>query len=412
MAGEAGRGGARHGMAGKAGRGGAGRGWESQAQAKLENKMSTKPILYVNAKGYNVTRHSYSGSETFSDCARKYYLQRVQGWVSREDRAARHFGIALEHGVTFWHQRGQNISTALAEFNRMWDEHAGKEYIYSKIEGDWARLRLTGQELLRLYAVRYPGMPYRVENPTQSFQVNVTFEVFPGTALAGLEFTGYIDLVAARKADGSPIIVDMKTSGKDVPELTVLDPQLRSYAWAKEWTWVAFLWFRKMGREISKGDRATMLEPYAGLEPGTAVTILGTDDFGVWVTTDSQVEEKMKELFVGKSKAVEAARLAYLEANGKHVQESALTKQRLQFREAYITPESAQDIGKSIKRDLISIETANRTDSWPMNSGVRFPHEKCPMCEMRGICSGNSELRDQLVTRKETDDLDFSLDSE
>jgi hypothetical protein len=371
-----------------------------------------KPHLYINSKGYLVTRHSYSGSESFNDCARKYYLQRVQGWVPRDDRAARHFGTALEHAITFWHQRDMNISTALGEFNRLWDAHAEKEYIYSKTEGDWARLRLTGQELLRLCAVKYPTMPYVVQNPMQSFQVQVGFEVFPGTDLAGIEFTGYIDLMAVRKAADGPVIVDMKTSGKDIPELTVMDPQLRSYAWAKKCPWVAFLWFRKMGREISKGDKATMLEAYAGLQPGTAVVVLGSDDFGVWVTTDPEIEAQMNKLFVGKSKAVEAAKAAYIEANGKHVQETALTKQRVQFREEYITDESANDIGRSIKRDLVNIETANRTEFWPMQSGVRFPHEKCPNCEMRGICSGNSELRDSLVTRNQLDELDFGQDSD
>ena len=67
---------------------------------------TTKPHLYVNSKGYPVTRHSYSGGDAFQFCPQKYYLERVQGWSERQERAASKFGIALEAGVTFWHQRG------------------------------------------------------------------------------------------------------------------------------------------------------------------------------------------------------------------------------------------------------------------------------------------------------------------
>lgn len=375
--------------------------------------MSTgKALLYINSKGYAVTRHSYSGGETFRDCAKKYYLQRVQGWVAREDRAARHFGTALEHAVTFWHQRGQNIAAAEGEFMRLWAEHKDKDYIYSKTEGDWDRLGLTGRELLKLYTLRYPTLPYVVKNPKDSFQINVAFELFPGTKLAGIEFTGYIDLQAELKETGEPLGIDMKTSGKDIPDLTILDPQLRSYAWAKAFPWWAFLWFRKMGREISKGDKVTLLEARAGLEAGTDAVVMGSDDFGVYVTTDPQIEKEINTLFVGKSKAVEAAKQAYIIANGKMVDENLLTKQRVQFKAVYITPESADDIGYRIKQDVVNITNANEKDRWLMESGVRFPHEKCPNCEMRGICSDNADLRDALLTRNQLDELDFSNDSE
>jgi hypothetical protein len=79
---------------------------------------------------------------------------------------------------------------------------------------------------------------------------------------------------------------------------------------------------------------------------------------------------------------------------------------------ARITPESAEDIGRSIKRDVINIASANEKDFWPMQSGVRFPHEKCPMCSMRGICSDNPELRDTLLVRKQMEEFDFSKENE
>ena len=81
--------------------------------------MSTmKPHLYINSKGYFVTRHSYSGSDSFNYCAKKYYLERVQGWSEKTERSSKHFGIALEKAITFYHQRGLNVSAAVAEFVR------------------------------------------------------------------------------------------------------------------------------------------------------------------------------------------------------------------------------------------------------------------------------------------------------
>lgn len=372
-----------------------------------------KPHLYVNSKGWPVTRHSYSGSAAFGSCERRYYLERVQGWNAKEDRAARHFGTALEHAVTFWHQHKQDTPAAVAEFVRLWAEHKDKVYTYAKTEGDWDKLSLTGQELVRLYAVKYKTFPYVVRNPLD-FQIETRFELFPGTDYAGLEFTGYIDLMAKLKKNDADVIIDMKTSGKDVPEHTILDPQLRSYAWAKNVPNVAFLWFRKMGRSISKGDKATLLETYAGIEAGTDVIVMTTDDFGVWVTTERQVIEKMAEQFIGESKAVKIARQAYIEANGKHVLESALTKQRVQFDMAVIDKASAEDIGKRIKRDVVNIVTANQTETWLMNSGIRFPNEQCNMCAMRGICKNDAALRDTLVERKQLDELelDFAVETE
>ena len=378
-----------------------------------------KPHLYINSKGYFVTRHSYSGSDSFNYCARKYYLERVQGWAEKLERSSTKFGIALEKGITFYHQHRQDVAGAVAEFGRLWAESTDEKraavnlspLTYTKSDLDWNRLNLTGQELIRLYAVRYPTFSYVVNNP-QDFQVETNFEVFPDTKLAGIEFTSYIDLVAQIKNTEKPLIVDIKTSGKDVPEFTVLDPQLRSYSWVKGYPDVAFLWFRKMGRSISKGDTVTFLEHYADLQPGDDAIVLLKDEFGIWVTQNQQVIDDMDAQFIGESKAVKAARKEYIEANSKFAPESAITKQRVQFKMAVITQESAEDIGRSIKRDVVNIAAANEKEFWPMQSGVRFPNEKCPMCAMRGICANRPELRDMLLVRKQMDELDFGKESE
>lgn len=371
-----------------------------------------KAHLYINSKGYFVTRHSYSGGDTFNYCARKYYLERVQGWSEKQQRAASQFGIALEHAVQFWHQHRMDTAAAIAEFDRLWADHKDKVYIYSKPEKDWASLSLTGRELVELYTILYPTFPYIVNNP-KDFQVETNFEVFPDTKLAGIDFTSYIDLVAQLKDSFEPLIIDIKTSGKDIPELIVLDPQLRSYSWVKQWPTVAFLWFRKMGRSVSKGDTATMLKPYAGLMLGTSVIVMGKDILGDYaVTTDQKIIDAMDEQFIGESKAVVAARAGYIALHGKSVPTWAFTKQRVQFQTAVIPQDSRDDIGRSIKRDIVNIAAATEKEFFPMQSGIRFPNEKCPNCCMRGICANKPELRDMLVVRKQLDEFDFGKESE
>ena len=384
-----------------------------------------KPFLYINSRGFAVTRHSYSGSDSFNYCARKYYLERVQGWSEKIERSSKPFGIALEKAITFWHQHRQDVPEAVAEFVRLWAESKDKPLTYTKSDLDWDRLNLTGQEMVRLYAIRYPDFPYLVNNP-EDFQVETNFEVFPGTKLAGIEFTSYIDLVAqikddpisgwhdyTKSYDKEPIIIDIKTSGKDVPEFTVLDPQLRSYAWVKGWSNVAFLWFRKCGRTISRGDTVTLLEPRGGCKAGDDMYVLGKDLLDQWVLTQNQrFLDEMDAKFVGEKKEVKAARQQYVEACGFAVPESAFTKQRVQFKMAVITPESAEDIGRAIKRDIIAITQATEKEFFPMQSGVRFPNEKCPMCAMRGICANKPDLRDALITRKQMDEFDFGKESE
>ena len=73
-----------------------------------------------------------------------------------------------------------------------------------------------------------------------------------------------------------------------------------------------------------------------------------------------------------------------------------------------------EDIGVSIKQDIIAIHAASTNNHFPMRSGVRWPNNQCTMCAMRGICIGDNELRDKILERKQVDELalDFSQDDD
>ena len=69
----------------------------------------SRAALYVNSKGYPVSRHSYSASADFKFCNRKYELNRIVGWKEREQHAALPFGSAVEAGVREYHIGGDAV---------------------------------------------------------------------------------------------------------------------------------------------------------------------------------------------------------------------------------------------------------------------------------------------------------------
>ena len=61
-------------------------------------------FLYINSKGNPWRKHSYSAGNTFDQCPRKYFLQKVMGWKERDNKARFQFGKALENAVQWFHE--------------------------------------------------------------------------------------------------------------------------------------------------------------------------------------------------------------------------------------------------------------------------------------------------------------------
>ena len=377
--------------------------------------------LYINAKGYGVNRHSYSGSSEFNHCARLYYLKRVAGWSERKQSAAMEFGKAVENAVTEFHAHG--IEAALKMFASYWTQQTDENRKERKLDAldytdkneSWDALNLTGQEMLKLYAIRYPKMDFVVSDPS-SFQVQRSYEIFPGTELGGIELISYMDLVAKLKPGrfapdlpDSRVILDMKVSTAVCPTLIALDPQLRTYSMVEKIPTVGFLWFGVKSRNLKKGDAVTYIETGMNITAGTTLFILSEDKSdipivppSVYVIADEKDIEKF-EAIKGASKEAKAAREKFIADFGVIVPISALTRQEIDVRMATITDESREDMRKQIEQDVIRIHHASESDFWPMQGGVRFPNNKCVTCAMRGICSNNEKLRDELVVRIQED---------
>lgn len=375
----------------------------------------TQAALFINSKGYPVSRHSYSGSSDFNHCPRFYELKRIIGWQEREQRAALPFGNAIEAAVRHHHEN--NGTGGPERFDREWArimaDPKNKDMTYSKLEGDAENLARIGHEMLQLYALKVKDFPY--EETGIIFQADRRIEVFPDTDLAGIEFIAYLDMIVTLKETGEKCIIDCKTSGTKIPDYIVLDPQLQSYAWVEKNPNVGFLWFQKVSRSVETGSEVA---PLCGQKAGVSLIVLKTDEDELgapahWLGSEKQREEMNKKFPPKqKSQAVLTAKDQWLHANAIRVLESNLTKQAVHVRISKVSKKLADDRGRSIGNDIVQIHAASEDNFFPQQGGVRFPNEKCPRCPMRGICSGDDKVRDDLLVLSQPNDFDILLRKE
>jgi hypothetical protein len=359
-------------------------------------------VLYTSPKGnYPVTRHSYSAGQIFRGCARRYQLEKIKGYREKEKRAALEFGNCTEAAVKYFHEGGCKPSSGVDEFKRLWlGFKDNKELVYGDKEGDWSDLYRAGGEMLALYEIKWPTFGYF--NP--KFQKSFTKEVFPGTELAGLEFTAYTDILAETEDvdhTSSPrtklLVIDMKTSGAAPPKRLRLDAQLRSYAWVSGIPDVAFLWMQKNSSgSYKRGDRVS------SLVDGREWVVLAApqDSMCAYLIQPQDLEHFDKELEGLKGKALEQKKAEHLNSPAVHVHNlDAITKQRITFHRVRIPDDDAKQQGEIIGQEIADIHHANKRGVWPQTgAGVRWPNDRCNYCPMLGICDGDEALvKERLV---------------
>lgn len=368
--------------------------------------------LYINSRGFPVTRHSYSGSASFNHCARKYYLERIAGWrdKSLDKSASMAFGRVMENTITTYHGNNCNLNAAWEFFDSEWTKYRDQDLDYSAKNGSWADLWCTGNEMLRLYNLRYPKMPFEITGQN-NFQLEKKWEVFPNTDFAGIELRCYLDILAKLKegrfadADTDKVILDMKVSTTACPSFVSLDPQLRTYSMVTKYPVVGFLWFQICSRTLEKGTEVVLLENAGPFKPLDEVVVLNTsiteDEKNIYITS-FQNYEKFQEI-KGQSAAAKEERLKFITEYGILTPIANTTRQKIEVSLAVVSDDSREDIRKQVEQDIIRICNASETDFWPQQGGVRYPNNKCVTCPMRGICSSNTKLRDELLERTSED---------
>lgn len=377
--------------------------------------------LYFNSIGNEVRRHSYSGSTTFRYCAKKYELERVRGWHIKGQKASLEFGKTIETAIQRYHMNG-DLKGALLKFSEEWGRWEKEPLTYTATEENWQALALSGHELLKLYHLKLPFLPFATRGI--KFQVGYTKEVFPGTSLAGIEFVAYVDMVARYKeTGGEPLIIDIKTSGtmySTEPGIHALDQQLRTYAWISGIPNVGFLVFVKTGRAIGRESWVSLLQgvsvgqqEYNAGNQAIVVKTDGGEDEKAWIVKPETNLDEYKAAGGDKpqSKTGKEAKQAWLQHNAVLVPINILTKQRIQFLAAHIDADAQQEAASQIGEDIAMIVRANETNTWKRQGGTRFPNNKCTSCCMRGICLKNDKLRDELVERDDKE-WDFTLEED
>ena len=395
--------------------------------------------LYVNPSGQEVTKHSYSSGETFESCPRLYEYEKVRGIRRKDKSAAMAFGRCVESSLQFYHTNNRAPGSGVDEFKRLWLGYKDNaELDYKATERDWANLYRAGSEMLRLYEIRLPDLP--IVDP--AWQLNYAKEVFPGTELAGLSDQGYVDILSRAPWDHPllpkvtappnspyrPLVIDVKTAGKPLdvdPRYLALDAQLMHYAWLTGYPDTAFLWFTKsVADAYESGTRVTLLEKSGKWTEGADLVVFRYDpETELAVVGDAGRVRELKEAIneikgrgstEAKTKLVDQFLLDGLTAT---LDARSLTKQRLQFAAARISPEDIVEAGNRAARQIVDIVDCSRKGVFPKRPSIRFPNRKCPMCSHRGICLGDPVLTEELLVQitpaaKEEDWLAELEDSE
>ena len=368
-------------------------------------------ILYKSASGREVRHLSYSAISDYDFCPRLFKLSRIDGYKDKDKRCAFEFGKAVEDGIQFYHANGLKPGDGIDEFKRIWLKWKDIPLIYTKQEKDWSQMYGMGADFLHIYEVKLPTLPIK----NAKFQLNYAKPLWPGSDMADLEFTSYIDLLSTLE-DGSRVLVDIKCQKSPLdgtPDMVSLDPQLKDYAWASGIRRVGFLWFVKASPSLKKGDSVTLLEDREDWPAGTELEVSRFIEHG---ESDPMADDLV---VAGPAEHVQLmdAELAEIKGKGsteKKAEVSAnyilsgkiriiprqnVTKVRLQWVEGTIPEKDLPEAGQQIGNKMIQIKDAYEKSFFPKTGGVRYPNQKCPTCRMRGICLDRKDLVDQMLVK-------------
>lgn len=394
-------------------------------------------FLYLNSKGDEWRKHSYSAGLDFENSSLKYKLRRIDGWREKDTKASFKFGRALESAIQFHHEN--EGKGGVEEFIRLWAEHKDdKDATYTKTEKDWTSLNRAGREMMLLYKIRLPELPIPLKSSV--FQREIEKEVFPGhPELGGITHAGKLDIIA-RVDPAHPllpkvnwkdsygvvrtVIIDIKTSALDFDErqgICAFDSQLRNYSWLTGIRDVAFLWFKKAGHNLQKGSSVTLLTDTKMFKAGDeavvaqvveeqAYIVRNDDEIGKMETAQGRkVGTDGKPGDLETTKDAKARKATWLEANADLVDLDVLTRQRLQFNAGIVKPEYAEDAGFVVGRQITGIVNAWKTNRWVMDFGVRFPRDSRKDSYFRAFVEGDQMFRDQFFKKSSDDTFDDLL---
>jgi hypothetical protein len=357
--------------------------------------------LFKNQSGRERFNFSYSAGLLFQGCPKKFELEKILGWRSKDKKSSLEFGKASEKAVQVYHMGGCKPGLAVEQFQSEWEPiKSMSDLVYTDRDGDWESLNKAGTELMKLYEAYVETGRVKFNNP--QFQVCKRRKIFPEDPKYGLiDYVGYVDMLC------DDVLVDIKTSSNPYPTSPKLwvtkDKQLTTYAWATGQRHVAFLTFVKNTGSPKKGDevsfieevQSTLLDTNGYLRGDTAWVIRASGDT-VWVVS---TEEKFNE-FCKVAEGVKGKALDALVAeHGTPVSILSVTKQRIQFIDGTVSDEDIHFAEHFVIANSLAMCDAHELGEYCPNFAVRFPDNKCLWCDMRGICFNEPELVQELLVR-------------
>jgi len=359
--------------------------------------------LYTNYKGFAINTHSHSSGSTFNDCPTRWNYQKRKGWREKDTNAAPEFGKCFEEALQFYHECGFNLDRAIDELKRLWLFRKDEKLKYKDRE-NWDLFLAQGIELLRLYAVKLPVLPFAAPK----FQLNYKKELFPGDEnYSDIFDTGFVDMQidAPPKGhlllpkpnhpeNGQPLLVDIKTSGKPYPtnaKLLRMDPQLRRYSWLSGIETVAFLVFVRSSLSLERGDEVTVLIEAAPFSKGQRAIVFEShepedDEHSAYIMTYGDYDEYLKEAKDVRGNALKAIKEDYINWRCSLIRREDIAKQQIQFLCTIITDEDRRQVGELVGREVVQIVDSDRNNDFPQKPGIRFPSSHCTFCPYLGLC--------------------------
>jgi len=167
-----------------------------------------------------VMTYSYSQISQYLTCPRRYRHRYLDGWREKDIRAAMLFGRVFEQAVAALF-RHQDPSAVLYQ---QWGVYRTAEPVYPA-KDTWDSMLHQGVHLLERFV---QDGRVKINRPETQQQVQ-----FSRPLRSGANFVSFVDAIG--ELDGSPCVLEWKTSGARYPEdpvgLPALDLQLICYSW-------------------------------------------------------------------------------------------------------------------------------------------------------------------------------------
>jgi len=354
----------------------------------------TANAIYVNPTGWEVREFSHSQYNTYKQCPKKFYWERIVGWKQKQG-AGMEFGKAIETGVKAIYQKLDPVE----QFELQWAQAKENKKIVYKDGESWEWFHTAGV-----------GLMTRFKNDWQKFPPrNPVFPDYKNALKIKDERTGKIyqtipDLIDSSPRDGrGEVIADIKAMGNllndEVPGLVVMDLQLRTqaavhYRFSPNKTWRVALWnFCTKPKRVDAASAGEIVEAAMQVvvpsaeQLGEAVALyiaheangLTYEKAGEFLRI-ANPKEAMKPLTAAKKSDKELAEI--LERVASAVAEAHKPQYIIQWVEGTMTEEHANEG----LREELSVVPLIQQNYFPHVGGMRFPNNKCVWCSHRGLC--------------------------